>query len=144
MLFIGSVTSQSISKTTSVFSKMYNYVDVKKTYENDSLIEINMVWFARNAKYQSIVDLLTVFRGDPSDMLQLIDYMIQFNAEQDVDVSTTVHDLYLSNSKTMGMKYLYIGIGSGYISLMPKTLKGIQTAVTNWINSDKDYQLELE
>lgn len=141
MILSLSPNAQSISKTVKVYSKTYQYIDAYKYFENGELNEIKLVWRSKNARYQHIIDIITIYSGDAEELITLIDFMISFIQKEEPGTSTHFEKVFISVEKVLGIKYLYIGADNGYTNLYPKQLPEIKKAILDWTKTDKDYQL---
>lgn len=135
------VGAQRITKSTELYSKNYNTINVYKTYEADSLVAVNIVWRAQDSDYKHIINMFTVFSGDPSELLEIVNSMIDFYNKYDPDVSTTLGDIFISNTKMVGMKLLYVSVNQQSNVYTSKYLSQIKLAVSNFVFTDTEYSL---
>lgn len=137
-LLSNSVISQDITKKTDIFNRNDNVITAYKVYNNNELKDIYLIWFAQNYEYKVLIQSLIVSHGSASELLETVDYMINFIRDNEKDTSVKYKNLDIDVYYMAGTKGALVFFDGGFHNFRLRLLERIKTSIVDWMGKDPD------
>ncbi len=105
----------------------------------NSPLDTSYSLLGRDGRYQQLIEYITAYRGDITDLYKFLKYSIDFYDKEQDGTTENKNGHTLSISKLMGQKFLYFyeEKGNGYIGFNRTMLNKLISKIEQWATENK-------